>query len=83
MPSQQRINDLKSYVEQWKSALVQITEQRDTLLDIQNKYFITDKSGKDWLQQKIRGADMAVLSHQENLTIMESLLLRAQSGENV
>lgn len=47
MPSQQRINDLKSYVEQWKSALVQITEQSDTLLDIKNKYFITDQTGSD------------------------------------
>ncbi len=84
MPSQQRINDLKNYVEQWESALVQITEQRETLLDIQNKYFIlTDKASNDWLQQKIQAADMAVLSHQKNLTIMETLLWRAQSGENV
>lgn len=64
--------------------LCKLLSNNETLLDIQNKYFIlTDKASNDWLQQKIQAADMAVLSHQKNLTIMESLLWRAQTGENV
>ncbi|NOT66338.1 MAG: hypothetical protein HOP06_10000 [Methylotenera sp.] len=84
MPTQQRINDLTTYVAQWKAALAQLTEYRDTLLKINTKgVSLTDEAGNDLLQQRINTNDAAVLEHQRILIGMQSLLDRALSGENV
>ncbi|MEQ5844429.1 hypothetical protein N0A02_33785 (plasmid) [Paraburkholderia acidicola] len=84
MANANRIEELKAYVKQWQSALTGLADRRQSLLDMQSKgYRFTDDAGDDYLQHWIKNVDAAVLEHQDILTRMESLLARAQAGEDV
>lgn len=84
MSTQQRVDDLEIYVEQWGTALSQISQLRDTLLKIQSKGFaLRDEAGHDMLQQRLRMVDEAILQHEKIHTRMQNLLGRALSGEDV
>ena len=84
MSTQQRVEDLKFFVEQWRTAVSQSYQLRDTLLGIQSKGFeLIDEAGHDLLPQRIRVVDEALLQHKKIHTRMQILLDRAQSGNDV
>ncbi|AXV70349.1 hypothetical protein CJO74_14265 [Ralstonia solanacearum] len=84
MANEKRIANLQTYVSQWTSWLAELTAQRTALLNMQSEgYCLSDEAGDDYLQRKIAGIDAAVLEHQDILTRMQSLLVRAQAGEDV
>lgn len=84
MSTQQRVKDLEFYVEQWRIALAQSYQLRDTLLKIQSKGFeLIDEAGHDMLPQRIRVVDEALLQHEKIHSRMQILLHQAQAGVDV
>ena len=84
MVTQERIEALKQYCQQWQDALQNVTKRRDQLLSWQNEgVFIFENNGQNLLPTLIEEADSAVLQLQKILTKMESFRNRAINGEDV
>jgi len=84
MSAPQRVEDLEFYVEQWRTALTQSYQLRNTLLKIQSKGFeLPDEAGQDMLQQRLRVVDEAILQHEKIYNRMQRLLVRARAGDDV
>jgi len=84
MATQEQIEVLKQYCQQWQDALQNVTKRRDQLLSWQNEgVFIFENNGENLLPTLIKEADSAVLQLQKILTKMESLRDRAINGEDV
>lgn len=84
MATQQRIDNLKKFCEQWKDHLRDAGKRRDELLFWQNNGLsIYENDGENLLPTLIAEADSAVLQYQKILIKMESLRDRAIAGEDV
>jgi len=81
MVSTERMNQLEAFVAIAKDAVARAEESR--LRWIQLPGIFVDSAGKDIRAESIARADNAVLQWRENQTRAESLLGRAQAGENV
>ncbi len=84
MVSKERMKQLEDSVTWWKSALSRAEQQRESLLKADELGIsITDDDGKDILHDRIMQEDVAVRAYHRGLTLAESLLGRAQHGQDV
>ena len=84
MPTQQRIENLKAYCQQWQESLENVTKRRDHLCSLQSEgLYIFENDGENLLPVLIKEADQAVLQLQKILIRMQSLRDRAVNGEDV
>jgi hypothetical protein len=82
--TQQRIDNLKKFCEQWRAHLQDAVKRRDELLFWQsNGLSIYENDGENLLPTLIAEADNAALQYQKILIKMESLRDRAIAGEDV
>lgn len=84
MATQQRIENLKKFCQQWKEHLESAERRRNELLFWQsNGLYIYENDGENLLPTLIEEADSAVQQYKKILIKMESLRDRAIAGEDV
>lgn len=84
MATQQRINDLVKFCEQWKDYLLDAEKRREKLLFWQGSGLsIYENDGDDLLPSLIDEADSAALQYKKILIKMESLRDCAIAGEDI
>ena len=84
MATQQRIDDLSRFCEQWKDHLQDAEKRRDELLFWQrNGLSIYENDGENLLPTLIAEADSTALQYKKILIKMESLRDRAIAGDDV
>jgi hypothetical protein len=78
------MKDLEAFIDFWRDSLARSEEQRTRLFKAQNVGIsIKDEDGRDILPDLIEREDVAVRAYHTGLIRAESLLGRAQSGQDV
>lgn len=85
MATTQRIENLKTYCEEWKESVIEAEAKRDDLVKWKNDGMsvTTSDSEKDLFPVLIKEAEKAVEIYKGILVKMETLRDRAISGEDV
>jgi hypothetical protein len=84
MVSNERLKQLENIVSIWRDCLANAMKQRDYLLNVKERGIsITDGDDRDILPDRIRQEDIAVLEYEKGLTRSQSMLGRAQTGDDV
>ena len=84
MATQQRIENLKTFCQQWRDQLQSAEKHRDELLYWQNNGLsIFENDGENLLPTLIKEADSAAQQYKKILIKIESLRDRAIAGEDV
>jgi hypothetical protein len=84
MASEERIAELADYVKDWEEMYANVCAKRDKLFVLKGKgAAISNDAGEDVLQRMIEDADSAARQLQRVVTQAQSLLGRAQAGEDV
>jgi hypothetical protein len=84
MATQQRIDDLKHFCQQWQERLECLVKHREQLRNWQHNAFqIDDSDGKSLLPTLIEDTDKDVQRNIDILAKMEWLRDRAVAGEDV
>lgn len=84
MVSKERMKQLVDSVTWWRGALFRAEQQRESLLKAEELGIsITDDDGKDILPDRIMQEDTAAKAYHKGLILAESLLGRAQHGQDV
>lgn len=85
MATQQRVEQLQTYCDQWQKTLEDAEARRDQLIEWQKQgtYIFTSDSNEDLFPTLIQEADNAVKMYKKILIKMESVRDLAMSGEDV
>jgi hypothetical protein len=84
MANNERIEQLKQYVDEWDKMLAEASNRRDMALKLKELAVdVRDESGQDVLQKQADEADAAARTFHKCRTRAQSLLGRAESGEDV
>jgi len=84
MVTKERMEQIESYIAWWSQGLSQSAENRTRLLHFKEiGLSMTDETGADLISDRIMEEDRATQSWHRGLTYAQSLLGRAQAGEDV
>lgn len=82
MATEERIDNLNKFCEQWKESLKSAEKQRDNLIELKNSGVSAfDDNGKELFPTMIEEADEAAKIYKKILIKMESIRDGAISGE--
>jgi len=84
MATEERIEALKEYVAGWQEWAAEAVARRDKALHLKRLGVVArDAAGTDILQKQADDADEQALEAGKNVIRMQSILGRAQAGEDV